>query len=203
MESFLQVNWVDIVILIFLLLNIVFGMRKGIIRGVINLIGIVLAIFLSIFWFQELGEYIGSYIQTSSEMANIIAFILIFLTVILFAKLAEILLKKLFSLLFISWIDHLGGALFGLVRGSIIIGIILIAISFIPLPVFLQEQLKNSFFANRFAVMTTVVYHSIKDWLPSTVQFNAEEFLKKYHLNLFVLKNIFKSYHIPVGIMKI
>jgi len=190
----MQVNWADIFILIFLLLNIIVGMRRGIIRGVINLLGIVLAIFLSIFWYQEVGEYIGSFVQTSREMANIIGFILIFLTICLLAKLTEILLKKLFSLLFISWIDHLGGALFGLIRGSLIIAIILIIMSLVPLPIFLKEQLKNSFFANRFAVMTTVVYNSLKDWLPSTLQFNAEEFLKKYHLNLFVLKNALKAF---------
>jgi len=187
MNSLTQVNWVDIFILIFLLLNIIFGMRKGIIRSIINLIGIILAIFLSIFWFQELSQFLGKYITVNNEMLNIIAFILIFLSVCLIAKIAEILLKKLFSLLFISWIDHLGGALFGLIRGSLMIGIILIVLSLIPLPEFLQDQLKNSFFANRFAVMTTIVYNSFQDWLPSTFQFNVEEFLNKYHLNLFVL----------------
>ena len=190
----MQVNWVDIVILISLLLNIIIGIKKGIIRGVVNIIGIVLAIFFSIFWFQEVGNYVGLLISVSREISNIIGFVLIFLIICLIAKLAEILLKKLFSLLLISWIDHLGGALFGLLRGSLVIGILLIVLSLIPLPVFLKEQLRNSFFANRFAVITTVVYNSLKDWLPSTLQFNSEEFLRKYHLNLFVLKNAFRVF---------
>jgi len=189
----MQVNWVDIIILIFLLINIIVGIKRGIIRGIVNLIGIVLAIFLAIFWYQEIGEHIGLLVNISREMANIIGFTLIFLSICLLAKLVEVLLKKIFSLLLISWIDHLGGALFGLIRGSFVIGIILIFMSFIPLPVFLKEQLKNSFFANRFAVLTTVVYRSLKDWLPSTLQFNVEEFLRKYHLNLFVLNNVFKN----------
>jgi len=190
----MQVNWVDIIILISLLLNVIIGMKKGIIRGLINIIGIVLAIFLSIFWYQEVGNYISSFAKLSREVANIIGFALIFLMICLVAKLVEIFLKKIFSLLLISWIDHLGGALFGLIRGSLFIGIILIVLSLIPLPVYLKEQLRNSFFANRFALMTTVVYNSLKDWLPSTLQFNSEEFLKKYHLNLFVLKNTLKTF---------
>jgi membrane protein required for colicin V production len=181
------INWIDISIILIILLNIIIGMRKGIIRGIINVIGIVMAIFLAIFWFQEVGGYITLYIQVSREIANIIGFILIFLVVYTLAKITELILKKIFSLLFVSWIDHLGGALFGLVKGSLIVGILLIILSFIPLPVFLKEQLKNSFFANRFAVMTTVIYDYLKDWLPSSLQFNTEEFLKKYHLNLFVL----------------
>jgi len=40
--------------------------------------------------------------------------------------------------------------------------------------------------ANRFAVMTTIVYDYLKDWLPLSIQFNTEEFLEKFHLNLIV-----------------
>ncbi len=88
--------------------------------------------------------------------------------------------------MFVSWIDGLGGALFGLTKGSLIVGILLVIITFIPLPVFLKEQLESSFLANRFAVMTTIVYDYLKDWLPLSIQFNTEEFLKKFHLNLIV-----------------
>jgi len=83
---------------------------------------------------------------------------------------------------------------FGLIKGSLIVGILLVIISFIPLPVFLKEQLENSFLANRFAVMTTIVYDYLKDWLPLSFQFNTEEFLKKFHLNLIVLKDTVKYF---------
>jgi len=164
----------------------IIGIRRGIIRGIINLIGIIAAIFLAIFWFKEVGEYINSHSQISGEIAKILGFALIFLGVYLISRIIEIFLKKIFSLLFISWIDGLGGALFGLTKGSLIVGILLVIISFIPLPLFLKEQLESSFLANRFAVMTTIVYDYLKDWLPLSIQFNTEEFLEKFHLNLIV-----------------
>jgi len=173
-------------------LNMIIGIRRGIIRGIINLIGVITAIFLAIFWFKEVGEYISSHSQISGEIANILGFTIIFLGVYLIARIIEIFLKKILSLLFVSWIDGLGGALFGLIKGSLIVGILLVVITFIPLPVFLKEQLENSFLANRFAVMTTIVYDYLKDWLPLSFQFNTEEFLKKYHLNLLVLKGTAK-----------
>ena len=188
----MSINWIDVSIMIIILLNIITGIRRGIIRGIINFVGIIAAIFLAIFWFKEVGEYISLHTTLSREMSNIIGFTLIFLGVYLIARIIEIFLKKVFSLLFISWIDSLGGALFGLVKGSLIVGILLIVITFIPLPVFFKGQLENSFLANRFAVMTTTVYIYIKDWLPSSFQFNTEEFLQKFHLNLFVLKNTMK-----------
>jgi len=164
----------------------IIGIRRGIIRGVINLIGIATAIFLAIFWCKEVGEYINSHYQLSREIADILGFVLIFLMVVLIARMFEVFLKKIFSLLFVSWIDGLGGALFGLTKGCLIVGILLVIITFIPLPLFLKEQLESSFLANRFAVMTAIVYDYLKDWLPLSIQFNTEEFLKKFNLNLLV-----------------
>ena len=190
----MTINWIDVSIMIIILLNMIIGIRRGIIRGIINLIGVITAIFLAIFWFKEVGEFISSHSQISGEIANILGFALIFLGIYLIARIIEIFFKKILSLLFVFWIDGLGGAVFGLVKGSLIVGILLVIITFIPLPVFLKEQLENSFLANRFAVMTTIVYDYLKDWLPSSFQFNTEEFLKKFHLNLIVLKDTAKYF---------
>ena len=173
----------------------IIGIRRGILRGIINLIGVITAIFLAIFWFKEVGEYISLHSQLIREIANILGFALIFLGIYLIARIIEMFFKKIFSLLFVSWIDGLGGALFGLTKGSLIVGILLVIIAFIPLPVFLKEQLENSFLANRFAVMTTIVYDYFKDWLPVSFQFNTEEFLKKFHLNLIVLKRYYEIFY--------
>jgi len=188
------INWIDVSIMIIILLNMIIGIRRGIIRGIINLIGVITAIFLAIFWFKEVGEYVSSHSQISGEIANILGFAIIFLGVYLIARIIEIFFKKILSLFFVSWIDGLGGAVFGLIKGSLIVGILLVIITFIPLPVFLKEQLENSFLANRFAVMTTIVYDYLKDWLPLNFQFNTEEFLKKFHLNLIVIKDTAKYF---------
>jgi len=190
----MAINWIDVSIMIIILLNMIIGIRRGIIRGIINLIGVITAIFLAIFWFKEVGEFISSHSQISGEIANILGFALIFFGIYLIARIIEIFFKKILSLLFVFWIDGLGGAVFGLVKGSLIVGILLVIITFIPLPVFLKEQLENSFLANRFAVMTTIVYDYLKDWLPLSFQFNTEEFLKKFHLNLIVLKDTAKYF---------
>jgi len=189
----MSINWVDILIMIIILLNVMVGIRSGIIRGVINFIGIITAILLAIFWFREVGEFIDLRTALSREISNVVGFMLIFLGVCLIARMIEIFLKKVFSLLFISWIDVLGGALLGFVRGSIMVGILLIITTFVPLPIAIKNQFENSFLANRFAVMTMTIYVYIRDWLPENFQFDTEEFLKKFDLNLLVLKNITKS----------
>lgn len=190
----MPINWIDLSIMIIILLNIITGIYRGIIRGIINLLGLMVAIFLAIFWFKEVGEYINLHTQLSKDIANLLGFVLIFFSIYLIARIIEIILKKIFSLLLISWIDTLGGALFGLIKGLLIVGILLVIITLVPLPVFFKEQLENSFLANRLAAMTTIIYDYFKDWLPSSFQFNKEEFLKKFPLNLIVLKNTTKYF---------
>ena len=188
----MSINWVDILIMIIILLNVMVGIRRGIIRGIINFIGIIAAIFLAIFWFREVGEFIDLHTALSREISNVIGFAIIFLGICLIARIIEIFLKKVFSLLFISWIDVLGGALLGFIRGSIMVGILLIIATFAPLPVSVKNQFESSFLANRFAIMTMTFYLYIRDWLPENFQFDVEEFLNKFHLNLLVLKNVTK-----------
>jgi len=172
--------------MIIILVNIITGISRGMIRGIINFLGIICAIFLSIFWFREMGKYIFQYFSISQEVANLISFISIFIGVLLIARIIEIVLKGVFSLLFISWIDRLGGALFGFIRGSLWVGIFLIVITLFPVPEFLSKQVEESFLANRFALMITTAYRFFEDWLPAGFQWNIDDFFKRFHLNLFV-----------------
>ncbi len=182
----MTINWIDLGIIIIMLLNIIRGVRRGIIRGITNFIGIVAAIFLAIFWFKEAGEYISLYFPTlSREISNLIGFVAIFLGVLLIARIVEIFLKKIFSFLFISWIDKLGGVLLGFLRGLLITELILVILTFIPLPGFIDNQLEESFLADRFAVILINLYGHLQDWLPASFQFNTEELLQKFYLNLF------------------
>lgn len=172
--------------MIIMLLNIIIGIKRGMIRGIINFVGIIAAIFLSIFWFREVGGYISYYLNFRLEIANLIGFILIFLGICLISRLVELLVKGIFSLLFISWIDHLGGALFGFIKGLLWVGILLIVITLFPVPEYLNRQLEESFLASRFALMISAAYQYIEDWLPTGLQWNIDDFLKRFHFNLFV-----------------
>jgi len=147
-----------------IMIIILLNMIIGIRRGIIRGIINLIGVITAIFLAIFWFKEVGEFISSHSQISGEIANILGF------------------------------AAVFGLIKGSLIVGILLVIISFIPLPVFLKEQLENSFLANRFAVMTTIVYDYLKDWLPLSFQFNTEEFLKKFHLNLIVLKDTVKYF---------
>ena len=114
----------------------------------------------------------------NQTLSNVLSFILIFITVIIFFRLLENVLSHVTALLLLNWINNLGGALFGFIRGTIIIGLLLLVLNFIPLPLEIEYQIGQSIFAEYFINGLVVVYHSLKEWLPAHFQFEFD-FLKE------------------------
>ncbi|MDI9596695.1 MAG: CvpA family protein, partial [Atribacterota bacterium] len=76
------------------------------------------------------------------------------------------------------WINNLGGALFGFIRGAIIVGLLLFIVNFIPLPLEINYQIKESIFAEFFLKGLIIVYNSLREWMPNHFQFDMESIKK-------------------------
>ncbi len=112
------------------------------------------------------------------------SFILIFVAVIIFFRLLESLLSHVTTLLLLNWINNLGGALFGLVRGTIIIGLLLFLINFFPLPLEIEYQIRQSILAEYFIDGLIFIYNSLKEWLPNHFQFEIEFIKERFYQNI-------------------
>jgi uncharacterized membrane protein required for colicin V production len=77
-------------------------------------------------------------------------------------------------MLFLSWINNLGGVLFGFLRGAIIASLLLFLVNFIPLPLEIRIQLSDSVLAKYLLDGLIVIYNSVHEWLPEHFQFEAE-----------------------------
>ena len=56
----------------------------------------------------------------NENIANIVAFILILVVVMVIATMLASLLKSIISVVMLSWVDHVGGAVFGFLMGAIL-----------------------------------------------------------------------------------
>lgn len=116
-------NWLDIIILVVIAVSTLIGLRTGIIKAVLSLAGLIVGIILAGQYYVPLAEQL-SFIPYFGA-AKIIAFILILVGVMVGANVAASLLKKVTSVMMLGWVNHLGGAVFGLVMGSILCGALL------------------------------------------------------------------------------
>jgi membrane protein required for colicin V production len=150
----------------------------------LTLFGLISAIFIAIFWYADLSSFLIKQFKWNQALSNIVSFILIFVAVIIFFRLLESLLSHVTTLLLLNWINNLGGALFGLVRGTIIIGLLLFLINFFPLPLEIEYQIRQSILAEYFIDGLIFIYNSLKEWLPNHFQFEIEFIKERFYQNI-------------------
>jgi membrane protein required for colicin V production len=116
-------NWLDIVILIVIAGATFGGLIIGIIGAALSLAGIIVGIILAGRYYLPFSQQLG--FISSESVAQVVAFAIILVGVMLVAAVLVFLLKWVFSLIKLGWVDRLGGAFFGLVAGMLICAAVL------------------------------------------------------------------------------
>ena len=119
-------NWLDIVLIVLLFIPTFMGLRKGLIKTALSFVGLIIGIVLAGRFHDSLSGIFG--FTDNETLANILAFVLILAVVYTIALLLAKLLKFIAKSLLIGWVDHLGGAIFGLFSGFLLLGAILAVI---------------------------------------------------------------------------
>lgn len=119
-------NWIDIVIIIYLILSIIGGAMQGLIRSVLSLLGLIIGVVLAANFYQNLATIFG-FIHNGT-VARVIAFVLIVGVVVIIAAIVGAALRSVIKAIHLGWVDGLGGAVFGLAMGAISAGALLAVI---------------------------------------------------------------------------
>jgi membrane protein required for colicin V production len=133
-------NLADLLIIVVLVISVVSAFVKGFFVEVFSLAGVILGLFIAAANYADLAPWIQRVVE-NHEAANLIAFLVIALLVMLLAGLAGRLLRSLLRLVGLGILDRLLGAVFGLVKGCIVVTLVLMGIvAFLPR----QEWLNSS-----------------------------------------------------------
>ncbi len=116
-------NWLDIVIIVALSISTFFGLRIGIIKAVLSLVGLTVGIILAGRFYAPLSEQLSFIPQT--DVAKVVAFAIILIGIMIVAAILARFLKWTASLIMLNWVNHFGGAVFGLALGAIFCGALL------------------------------------------------------------------------------
>jgi len=150
------VNWLDIVILVLLIIPTLVGLKIGIIKAVLSLFGIIVGVILAGQFHEVLGERLTFISQ--ANVASIVAFAIIVIAVMIVAAIAASVLKKIASVILLGWVNHLGGAIFGLVVGAIFSGALLaIWAKFLGAGDMITESASATFLLNQFPLILSLL----------------------------------------------
>ena len=144
-------NWVDILIIIYLGLSIVLGFAQGLIRTLLSIIGTIVGILLASHFYKQLGDILT--FISNRDLANIIAFIVILLVVMGIAALIASILRSIIKAIMLGMIDRLGGAVLGLILGALSISAILAIIVKYTSTSLITDSKLAGFFLDKFPMV--------------------------------------------------
>ncbi len=116
-------NWLDIIIASVLVINLFTGLRTGLVRMVISFAGLILGVFLAGRYYAALAGRL-TFIP-SEKASDVVAYVIILVAVLAAAAIVSWIVGKVISATPLGWLDHVGGAVVGLITAGIFVGAIL------------------------------------------------------------------------------
>ena len=149
-------NWLDIVIIVAIAITALIGLRIGIIKAVLSLAGVIVGVILAGNYYIPLAEQLSFIPQAS--VAKVVAFAIILIGVMLISAVLARLLKWAASVVMLGWVNHLGGAIFGLVLGAIFCSAILaIWAKFLGMNEIIAESALAALLLDKFPMVLTLL----------------------------------------------
>ncbi len=125
--------WVDYAILAIIGLSALISIWRGLIREVLSLLAWILAILVAMTFMRPLADLLTPYISVASARL-IIAFIALFIATLLCGAIINFIIAKLVMSSGLSGTDRMLGIVFGIARGALVVGVLVLMARLTPLP---------------------------------------------------------------------
>lgn len=152
-------TWVDYTVIAILAISIAWGAWRGLVHEVLSLAGWVLAFLAANLLAAPLAESFPANMRP--ELRVVTAFLVAFIATLVVATLASALVTKFIKVSVLHSLDRWLGALFGLLRGLVIVVALTMVAGLTPLP--RMPAWTGS--ATGYSLAQTVI--QLKPWLPS------------------------------------
>lgn len=154
-------TWLDYTVLAVLIVSIAWGIWRGLVREVISVFGWVIAFLAANLFAGPLGEVMPQSIPTP-ELRLAAAFVAIFIGSLIVTTLVGLLLSKAVHAVGLASLDRVLGAVFGIVRGALIVvaATLLAGLSSLPRELGWRDSIMGAPLAQAAL--------ALKPWLPRT-----------------------------------
>lgn len=152
----------DYAVLAILGLSMLLSMMRGFVREVLSLAGWVAAFFVAKIYTVELLPLLPESIPTES-LRYLAAFLILFLATLLVCSLLTITITQLFRKIGLGWLDRTLGAVFGMARGILILGVLVLLAGLTSLPQ--DPRWHNAMFSAPLEAMV----NNLLPWMPEQI----------------------------------
>ena len=125
-------NPFDIIIIVILGYSLVRGLFRGLVKEVSSIIGVFGGFYAGYTYYKALGKLLSSIVHDVTYL-NILSFLIIFCGVLIVVSVLGVIIKYLLNIAFLGWVDRIGGVVFGLAKGVLIVSVLFISLTaFLP-----------------------------------------------------------------------
>ncbi len=118
-------DWIFVVIIGF---SAIYGLFKGLVKEVISLLAVIIGLILASRFYEGISSLLVS-LGLGQQAAKILSFFILFVIIFIVIVLIGRLIHKFVHAIFLGWLNRLGGAGFGLIRGIVVSSIIIIILT--------------------------------------------------------------------------
>jgi membrane protein required for colicin V production len=161
-------NWLDFAIIFVIIGFVAAAYAAGLIREAVTLVAAVLGIILAGLLYDNLAADILVFMD-NEDAAQALAFLILVGAVYLFGQIVALLLSRTASLLMLGWADHAGGAVFGLLKGLLVVQALLIVLAAYP-SLGMKDAVAGSELAPYFVDDADVLLHVLPHNFDSRIQ---------------------------------
>jgi len=152
----------DYAVLTIIGLSVIFSVMRGMVKEVLAIIGWVAAFYVARTYTDQLLPMMPADIPTES-LRVLAAFLVLFLATLLLASLLGIALSAIIKKIGLGWLNRLLGAMFGVVRGLVIVCILVFLAGLTELPK--DARWRNAMFSAPIEALVV----SLLPWVPESI----------------------------------
>lgn len=146
----MTINLLDIILIIPLLLFAWNGYKKGFIVEVASLAALILGLYIAFFFSDFAAEMLNSLFDLDQKYVAVFAFLITFIVVIFLVLTVGKIVQQFINILLLGFLNKLAGAVFGLLKGALLLSILIFVINYFDFGenmIKQEEREKSIFFA--------------------------------------------------------
>lgn len=157
----MKINWVDILIVIYIVMSVLWGKKRGLSEEIITFIVALFSWIIALHFYNNVGQLINDWFLMSLSASKAIAFIALVCGIFAIGSFFGKLLKNVMKFKFTPNIEGIGGLIIGGLRGGVIVSIIIVSLVLIPKDFLKREFYSNSLLGNYLVSLNTKIYNLI------------------------------------------